>query len=119
MGRLPLFYHRNQFREPNTRAYTPALIAAETTDSVVRNNPLVNPVEVVEMKGYVELYRAHDGRRGLNSAGTLGQSWFGRDVAETIWKATERHSGTEARAGIWNFCAPQTLFSRSGMKCCR
>jgi hypothetical protein len=98
-----LFYQRNQFRKPNTPAYTPALIAAEATDSIVRKSPLVNPVEVVEMKGYVELYRAHDGRRGLNSAGTLGQSWFGRDVAETIWKATERHSGAERERWYMEF----------------
>ncbi len=88
-----LLYHRNQFRDPKKPPDTPATIAAATADWIFKNNPLLNPVEVLELRGYVELYRAHDGRSGRKTAGTLGGSWVERSVVEEIWKATAAQQG--------------------------
>ncbi len=44
-----LFSRRNQFS--NKPAATPASLAAETTDWIMQNNPLVDPVEVLELAG--------------------------------------------------------------------
>jgi len=86
-----LFSRRNQFS--NKPAATPASLAAETTDLITRNNPLVDPVEVLELAGGgLQFYRAYDGI-SHQTALTLGRSWMERSVVETIWSATERWSG--------------------------
>src|SRR5271157_65148 len=54
-----LFSRRNQFS--NKSAATPASLAAETADWIMRNNPLVDPVEVLELAGRgLQSYRAYD-----------------------------------------------------------
>jgi hypothetical protein len=88
-----LLAHRNQFRNPKSSPETPASIAAATAAAIFKNNPLLDPVEVVELTGYTELYRAHDGGSGIHTASTLGRSWFERPIAEEIWKATAKSTG--------------------------
>jgi hypothetical protein len=88
-----LLHHRNQFRDPKKPPDTPDSLAAATSEWIFRNNPLLNPVEVLELRGYVELYRAHDGRSGRKTAGTLGGSWVERSVVDSIWKATAMQQG--------------------------
>jgi hypothetical protein len=107
----PILYHRNEFRDPTKSAETVAGISAATAKYLHERNPLMNPVEVLELRGPLQLYRAHDGgeytRRGKAgrynvSAGTLGGSWFERSVAETIWKGTERF-GVDRRQWFMDF----------------
>jgi hypothetical protein len=86
-----LFSRRNQFS--NKAAVTPASLAAETADGIMRDSPFVDPVEVVELTGGgLELYRAYDGI-SHQTALTLGRCWMERPVIETIWAATERWQG--------------------------
>jgi hypothetical protein len=107
----PILYRRNEFRDPTKKAETIVDISTATAKYLHECNPLMNPVEVLELRGPLQLYRAHDGgestRRGLAgkyniSAGTLGGSWSERSVAETIWKATARFE-EERRQWFMNF----------------
>lgn len=98
-----LLAHRNQFRNPKNPPETAAGIAAATADAIFKNNPLLDPVEVVELQGPIELYRAHDGGSGLRTAGTLGRSWFERSVAETIWQATSNSAGSARQREYMEF----------------
>ncbi len=90
-----LFVHRNQFRKPTTPPDTPESVATQAGNYLWKNNPLLDPVEILELRGPVELYRAHDGASRFHSAGTLGRSWIERSVAETIWKGTAQYTGQD------------------------
>lgn len=106
-----LFYHRNEFRNPKKEKdpCTPVRLAKDTAEIIFKNKLLVDPVDVVELRGYTELYRVHDGKKTLfaeanvgnkvfplpGSAGTLGMSWFEREVGETIWKAMGKYPKEE------------------------
>jgi len=98
-----LFFHRNQFAKPGSAPDTPEGIAARTADYLLKNNPLLDPVEIVELKGPQELYRAYDGGVRRGSAGTLGRSWFERSVAEAIWNATAKYQGEDRRKWYMEF----------------
>lgn len=98
-----MFSHRNQFAKPGSTADTPAGIAERTADYLFKNNPLLDPVEILELRGPLELYRAYDGGVRKGSAGTLGRSWFERSVAETIWQATARFEGDDRRKWYMEF----------------
>src|ERR1700677_689728 len=73
-----LFAKANQFSKPGTNPITPQSVADRTADYLWRKNPLLDPVEILELRGPSELYRTHDGgaRRGV--AGTLGRPWIER-----------------------------------------
>lgn len=98
-----IFLHRQQFAKPGSKRETPALIAEQTAEYLRKHNPLLDPVETVELRGPVELYRAYDGGIRRGSAGTLGRSWFERSVSETIWKATARFEGDDRRKWYMEF----------------
>ena len=93
-----MFYELNQFRtrsfdrrnkQPSDHQYTPASVALQTAKAIVDHKMLVDPVEVGEMAGPVELYRAHDGgSTSKSSAGTLGRCWFSRELMENLWVST-------------------------------
>jgi len=104
-----LFLRRAQFCNPTFRhgpnkgkptpADTPDSIAKATAKRIFDDNLLLDPVEVVEMKGRVELYRLHDGgshtfslddgktQSKSLSAGTLGACWSDRQSIKLIWDA--------------------------------
>lgn len=98
-----LFVHFNQFKSPKFPDATPANVSERAADYLWKNNPLMSPVEIVELKGPLELYRAHDGASNvrhvngfhLMSAGTVGRSWVERSVAETIWAGTAQYQGKD------------------------
>jgi hypothetical protein len=115
-----MFQHRNQFMNPGPNnitpeglahaavlkrrgdrpgpdLFTPEVIAKETATRIWKDNFLLNPVEVLELRGPLELYRAYDGGVRVKSAGTLGQSWFECLVMESIWKATARFQDEQQR----------------------
>ncbi len=98
-----LFAHQNQFRKPGTAPITPEKVSAETAEYLWRNNPLLDPVEVLELRGPLRMYRAYDGGVRLYSARTLGRSWFEERVAESIWEATAKHPTTERRRWYLEF----------------
>jgi hypothetical protein len=98
-----MFYHRNQFRKPGTPADTPATVAAQTADHIFKANAMVDPVEVVELKGSVELYRTYDGGVRLHSAGTLGRYWFERSIVEAVWIATQKYPPADQRKTFMDF----------------
>lgn len=93
-----IFYNLNEFRtrsfdrrnkQADDQPYTPASVAWQTAKAIVDHKMLVDPVEVVELVGPVELYRAHDGgSTSRNSAGTLGRCWFSRELMENLWIST-------------------------------
>ena len=75
--------------------YTPAHIAREIARSIVNRSILHSP-EVMELSGPIEFYRAHDGGSiSPTSAGTLGRSWFGRELLENLWASTAGLKGEE------------------------
>jgi hypothetical protein len=98
-----IFHHLNEFRtrafdqrnkQASDQAYTPASVAWQTAKAIVDQRMLVDPVEVGEMVGPVELYRAHDGSStSRNSAGTLGRCWFSRELLENLWISTDGMGG--------------------------
>ncbi len=88
-----IFFHRNQFAKPGSLPDTAETIAVQTANYLWEKKPLLDPVEVVVLRGPLELYRAYDGGVRKGSAGTLGRSWFERSVAETIWQGTAKYSG--------------------------
>jgi hypothetical protein len=88
-----ILHHKNEFRKPLSKPETPASIAERTAKYLHENNPLMNPIEVVELRGPLQLYRAHDGGAGLKTARTLGGSWMEKSVAKKIWEGTRTFSG--------------------------
>ncbi|HEV2137068.1 MAG TPA: hypothetical protein VGR47_22810 [Terracidiphilus sp.] len=82
-----MIYHRNQFRKPDTKDFTADNIAAEISWKIWKDNSLLDPVEIVELRGPAEFYRAYDGGRRKGSAGTLGAYWVDRSVVQAIWNA--------------------------------
>jgi hypothetical protein len=98
-----IFLHRNQFSRPGSVPDTPERIAAQTADYLWQKKPLLDPVEIVLLRGPLELYRAYDGGVRKGSAGTLGRSWIERSVAETIWKATAKYNGEDRRRWYMEF----------------
>ena len=109
-----LFHHRNQFRGPKDPAATPENVAEQTANHIWKANAMVDPVEVVERRGRVELYRAYDGgARVLSprtltspaslSAGTLGRYWFERPVIEDIWSTTAKYPAADRRRAFMDF----------------
>jgi hypothetical protein len=99
----PIFYNLNQFRtrafdrrnkQADNQPYTPASVAWQTAKAIVDHRMLVDPVEIGEMVGPVELYRAHDGSStSKSSAGTLGRCWFSRELMENLWVSTAGMGG--------------------------
>ena len=93
-----MFYNLDEFRtrsfdrrnkHPEDKQYTPASVALQTAKAIVDHKMLVDPVEIGELAGPVELYRAHDGgRTSRSSAGTLGRCWFSRELMENLWIST-------------------------------
>lgn len=98
-----LFLHRNQFRKPGTPSDTPEQVATQTADYLLRNNPLLDPVQILELKGPVQLYRAYDGGVRRGSAGTLGRSWFERSVGKAIWDATAKYDAKDRQNWYMEF----------------
>jgi hypothetical protein len=102
-----MFYELNQFRtrsfdrrnkQPSDHQYTPASVALQTAKAIVDHKMLVDPVEVGEMAGPVELYRAHDGgSTSKSSAGTLGRCWFSRELMENLWVSTANMGSGRSR----------------------
>jgi len=115
------FDHKNEFRKPlatkkdgsrtPTPLMTPDSVATWAASAIVNGKLLLDPIEVVEIHGYTELYRAHDGKKTLDdaanmgrkdfplkgSAGTLGICWFERTVALPIWKASKKFEHPRAQ----------------------
>jgi len=98
-----MFFNLNEFRtrsfdrrnkQPEDQAYTPASVALQTARAIVDHKMLVDPIEVGELAGPVELYRAHDGgSTSKSSAGTLGRCWFSRELMENLWISTAGMDG--------------------------
>jgi hypothetical protein len=94
-----MFYNLNEFRtktfdrrahRPEDQPHTPASVARQTAKAIVDNRMLIDPVEVGELAGPIELYRAHDGSStSRTSAGTLGRCWFSRELMDDLWSSTE------------------------------
>jgi hypothetical protein len=93
-----MFYDLNKFRtrrfdelwhlKPNEK-YTPIQVARATARTIVKNGILLDPVDVVELSGPLEFFRAHDGgSTSRTSAGTLGRSWVDRHLVENLWAST-------------------------------
>lgn len=108
-----MFLHRNEFRKPGTEASTPERVAAQIAAHIAKSNSLLDPVEVEELHGPLQFYRAHDGGSRLYtpvdgapsriSAGTLGAFWIERQVAESMWQATANHPVHERRNWFMEF----------------
>jgi hypothetical protein len=98
-----MFFHRKQFAKPGSTADTPETISTQTANYLWEKKPLLDPVEVVVLRGPLELYRAYDGGVRKGSAGTLGRSWFERSVAEAIWKATDKYKNDDRQKWYMEF----------------
>jgi hypothetical protein len=98
-----LFAKANQFSKPGSNPISPQSVAERTADYLWHNNPLVDPVEIVELRGPTELYRNHDGGARRDSARTLGRSWIERSVLESIWAGTAKYQGDERRKRFLEF----------------
>jgi hypothetical protein len=109
-----VIYNRNRYRGPRDPVPSPAQIAKATAESLVLDHVFVDPVEVLEWRGPVELYRVHDGQshtvvqaapnqRRKGSAGTLSKYWSERSVVASIWKATVRYEGKERLKRLMEF----------------
>jgi hypothetical protein len=108
-----IFHHRNEFRKPTDAPQTAASLSAAVAKYLWQSNALLNPVEVVELKGPLELYRAHDGGSKISSrdkngkpklsAGTLGWCWFDRSLAESAWLATSKFPDPIRRKWYFEF----------------
>lgn len=98
-----LFAKANQFSKPGTNPITPQSVADRTADYLWRKNPLLDPVEILELRGPSELYRTHDGGARRDSAGTLGRSWIERSVLEIIWTGTAKYQGDDRRKRFLEF----------------
>jgi hypothetical protein len=69
----------------------------------LKANARVDPGEVLELKGSVELYRTYDGGVRLHSAGTLGRYWFERSIVEAVWNATQKYPPADQRKTFMDF----------------
>jgi hypothetical protein len=98
-----LFAKANQFSKPGTDPITPQSVAERTADYLWHKNPLLDPVEIVELRGRTELYRTHDGGARTDSARTLGRSWIERSVLESVWTGTARYQGSDRRKRFLEF----------------
>jgi len=105
-----IFYTRNQFRnvyhhmkKADDPVWTPQLIAKYTADHVWKARGMLDPVEVVELKGPLELYRAYDGGVRIDSARTLGRYWFDRPVLEEIWDVAGKYPGKDRKQTLMEF----------------
>jgi hypothetical protein len=98
-----LFAKANQFSKPGTNPITPQSVADRTADYLWQKNPLLDPVEILELRGPSELYRTHDGGARRDSAGTLGRSWIERSVLEIIWTGTAKYQGDDRRKRFLEF----------------
>lgn len=95
-----LFDHKNRF-EIAARHVTPESLAKRTAWSLFKNQAMVDPVSVEELRGSIEFYRTYDGLSSeQGTAMTLGSYWSSRDVVESIWHATSKLSG-EARMNLF------------------
>ena len=93
-----MFYNLNEFRtrsfdkktgRPEGMPYTPASVARATGKAIIENKMLIDPIEVGELAGPLELYRAHDGSStSRSSAGSLGRCWFTRELMDNLWIST-------------------------------
>jgi hypothetical protein len=88
-----LIRKQNQFGKPGGAPLTPQSIADRTAKYLFENNPLMDPVEIVPLRGRAEFYRTHDGGARVDSARTIGRSWIERSVFEQIWKGTAKLQG--------------------------
>ena len=96
---LPLLQRLNDYRTPSydrsmrqaaDKAYTAASVARSAERKINRDNSLLDPVEVGELTGPLELFRFHDGSSSsLHSAGTLGSYWMNRELMENVWLSTK------------------------------
>ncbi len=98
-----LFAKANQFSKPGTNPITPQSVAERTADYLWHKNPLLDPVEIVELRGRTELYRTHDGGARTDSARTLGRSWIERSVLESVWAGTAKCQGNDRRRRFLEF----------------
>ena len=98
-----LFAKANQFSKPGTDPITPQSVAERTADYLWHKNPLLDPVEIVELRGRTELYRTHDGGARTDSARTLGRSWIERSVLESVWTGTAKYQGSDRRKRFLEF----------------
>ena len=112
-------FHRNQFAKPGSAANTPETIATQTANYLWEKKPLLDPVEVVVLRGPLELYRAYDGGVRKGSAGTLGRSWFERSVAEAIWKATDKYKNDDRQKWYMEFLRTANFVLPNGTICGR
>jgi hypothetical protein len=92
-----LFQKINRFAKPGSPPVTPQSTAEWVSNYLWTKNPLLDPIEVLELRGRTELYRTHDGGARKGSAGTLGRSWMERSMLEEIWKGTAKYQGKERR----------------------
>ena len=103
-----MFFNLNEFRtksfdrrnnQPEDQAYTPATVALQTARAIVDHRMLVDPIEIGELAGPAELYRAHDGgSTSKSSAGTLGRCWFSRELMENLWISTAGMGGRNRKS---------------------
>lgn len=97
-----LFDHQRQFgRDPRL---TPHSLAKEAAQKLFSHRSLLDPVYVEELRGGVTFYRAFDGisfKRG--TAMTLGSYWSSFQLAQRIWTATEKWSGTVREGAFMDF----------------
>jgi hypothetical protein len=98
-----LFAKANQFSRPGANPITPQSVAERTADYLWHNHPLLDPVEIVELRGRTELYRTHDGGARTDSARTLGRSWIERSVLESVWTGTAKYQGNDRRNWFLEF----------------
>lgn len=114
-----IFDHRNQFRNQyrhmkreDELESTPKDLAHKTAWDLFHSHGMLNPVEVVELEGPLELYRAYDGGARPKSAGTLGRWWFDRRVVQEIWNLTGRYPGDDRQQTFMEFLRTANFISR-------
>lgn len=118
---VSVLYNQNLFRNPTdgngkpSPQASPALIGKEVGWRIFREHILLDPVQVVELRGPVEFYRVHDrrshvvlppkapGKPPKLSSGTLSAYWSERGVVEEIWRATARWQDNERRKRFMEF----------------
>jgi len=98
-----LFHYLNQYgylNEYGTKPSTPSSVSRQTAKAIFDNKMLLDPIEVGELVGPTELYRAHDGgSTSKRSAGTLGRCWMQRELVENLWVSTE--GGADRKSQFW------------------
>lgn len=122
-----IYDHRNEFRiehhhmrdrrDPKKKmaddpVSTPEYVAHKAAWDVFNSHGMLNPVEVVELPGPLQLYRAHEGGERLDSAGTLGRWWFDKRIIQEIWNLTERYPGDDRKQTFMEFLRAANFISR-------